>query len=314
MPKFLQTSLQPIYLAHFNLRETPFSLTPNTNFFYEGADRGETLEALCYASQHTEGVITMTGEVGTGKTMLSRMLIEKKPANVEIVFVSNPALDRDEIVQLIARELKVRNLNGLRPVDILRKLETRLIDLHMKGKRVLILIDEAHVMSLSALEEVRLLSNLETNRHKLLRIMLVGQDELNRTLETQEMRPLRERVTERFPLALLSAADVARYLSFRLRKAGAAPDVFSPKAVVALAKASKGVNRRINILAEKALVAAYVAESRTVEPLHVAAAIKEANFSGLVKKRPVSMFDVKWLSKWFSFRHILSIRKAMLAH
>jgi MSHA biogenesis protein MshM len=314
MPKFLPTSIQPIYLAHFNLRETPFSLTPNTNFFYEGADRGETLEALCYASQHTEGVITMTGEVGTGKTMLSRMLIEKKPANVEIVFVSNPALDRDEIVLLIARELKVRNLNGLRPADIIRKLEARLIDLHMKGKRVLILIDEAHVMSLSALEEVRLLSNLETNRHKLLRIMLVGQDELNRTLETQEMRPLRERVTERFPLTLLSAADIARYLSFRLRKAGAAPDVFSPKSVVALAKASKGINRRINILAEKALVAAYVAESRTVEPLHVEAAIKEANFSGLVKKRPSSVFDVVWPSKWFSFRHVLSIRKAMLSH
>jgi MSHA biogenesis protein MshM len=305
MPKSIQTAGFPIYLEHFNLRETPFSLTPNTHFFYAGAERGETLEALRYASLHTEGVITMTGEVGTGKTMLSRMLVEQKPPNVEIVCVSNPALSRDEIVQLIAVELKVRNLTGLRCVDILTKLEARLIYLHAKGKRVLVLIDEAHVMSPLALEEIRLLSNLETNRHKLLRIMLVGQDELNRILETPEMRPLRERVTERFPLGLLSALEVAEYLSFRLRKAGASPEVFSPRAVLAIASASKGINRRVNILAEKALVAAYVSESRTVELEHARAAIREAMFSKLAMRQASSVHEVQPWKKLFDLNYLL---------
>jgi MSHA biogenesis protein MshM len=299
----------PAYLGYFNLRETPFSLTPNTHFFFGGAERGETLEALRYASLHTEGVITMTGEVGTGKTMLSRMLVEQRPPNVEIVCISNPALSRDEIVQLIAVELKVRNLAGLRPVDILTKLEARLIYLHTKGKRVLVLIDEAHVMSPNALEEIRLLSNLETNRHKLLRIMLVGQDELNRTLATLEMRPLRERVTERFPLGLLSASEVADYLSFRLRKAGASPELFSAKATIAIANASKGINRRVNILAEKALMAAYVAESRTVEIEHAKAAISEAQFSGLEKGERVSNNSIISFRKLFSFKYLVGLRK-----
>jgi MSHA biogenesis protein MshM len=313
MLKSIQTGGGPVYLDYFNLREIPFSLTPNTHFFYAGAERGETLEALRYASLHTEGVITMTGEVGTGKTLLSRMLVEQKPANVEIVCVSNPGLSRDEIVQLIAVELKVRNLTGLRSVDILTKLEARLIYLHAKGKRVLVLIDEAHVMSPSALEEVRLLSNLETNRHKLLRIMLVGQDELNRTLATPEMRPLRERVTERFPLGLLSTSEVAEYLSFRLRKAGASPGLFSHRAVVAIARESKGINRRVNILAEKALMAAYVCESRTVELEHAKAAIREAAFSGLVMGETRLSSPIQSLKKLLGLKYFLGTGKANLS-
>jgi MSHA biogenesis protein MshM len=293
---------RPVYLDHFNLREAPFTLVPNTGFFYEGGERGAVLDALEYASLNTEGVITVTGEVGTGKTMLSRMLIERKPRNLEVVYIANPALTRDEIVRVIATELRMRNLATLRPVDILRNLQRRLIDLHGKGRRVLVLIDEAHVMSPETLEEIRLLSNLETNRHKLLRIMLVGQDELNRTLASSQMRPLRERITERFPLGALSISDVAHYIAFRMRKAGGSPELFDGKAAVLLAKASGGISRRVNILAEKALLCAYSKGESQVRIEHVQAAITEAKFTRLRGERTLwwdpRTWSLQFLARW----------------
>lgn len=276
---------RPVYLSYFNLREAPFTITPNIDYFYEGGDRGATLSALEYASLNTEGVITVTGEVGTGKTMLSRMLIDRKPKTLEVIYVANPAVTRDEIVYLIAGELRMRNFKNLRPTQVLKELQKRLIDLHAKGKRVLLLIDEAHVMSAETLEEIRLLSNLETNHHKLLRIMLVGQDELNRTLASSCMRPLRERITERFALGVLSSEEIPRYLAYRVRKAGGSPELFSAKASWLLSKASGGITRRINILAEKSLLAAFVSESREVDVVHVSAAISEARFSRLPGER-----------------------------
>lgn len=300
-PQTHPLSQGPVYLRHFNLREAPFTLTPNTGFFYEGGDRGAALAALQYACENTEGVITVTGEVGTGKTMLSHMLIANKPRNLEVVYISNPALARDEIVHLIASDLHMRNLAVLRPVQVLKNLQKRLIELHAKGKRVLLLIDEAHVMSPGTLEEIRLLSNLETNRHKLIRIMLVGQDELNRTLASSEMRPLRERITERFPLGVLSVSEVAHYLAFRLRKAGGNPQLFEPKAAAALARAAGGISRRVNILAEKALLAAYAEGCDTVRLLHVQEAIRETRFKRLRSAHRAWYDPRSW--KWPALLH-----------
>lgn len=266
-----------VILDHFNLREAPFSLTPHTDFFYDGGDRGAVLQALTYACQHTEGVITLTGEVGTGKTMLSRMLVEQRPRHIELVYIANPSMTRDEIVATIAGELRMR-IKELRPVEILKALQKRLIDLHAKGKRVMVLIDEAHVIPPETLEEIRLLSNLETRQHKLLRIILVGQDELKQTLATPAMRPLRERITERFHLGPLNAGDVAEYLSCRLRRAGGDPQTFEPRAAALLARASAGLSRRVNILADKAMLAAYCDGQRLVGEQHVRQAIAEAAF------------------------------------
>jgi MSHA biogenesis protein MshM len=279
-----------IYLKHFNFQKVPFTLTPNTEAFFDGGDRGTTLEGLEYACMHTDGIITVTGEVGTGKTMLSRMLIDRKPKNLEVVYVANPAVMRDEVVPLIASELRMRNLKSLRPTEVLRNLQNRLIDLHSKGKRVLLLIDEAHVMSAETLEEIRLLSNLETKHHKLLCIMLVGQDELNRTLAGPQMRPLRERITERFHLAPLSIEEVNRYLAFRLQMTGGRQDLFKAQAVLALARASCGIARRVNILAEKSILAAYSSDCQQVDILHVRAAIGEARFS------PLGSGRITWLT------------------
>lgn len=268
---------RPLYLDHFVLREAPFRLTPHTRYFFAGGERGAMLRALLYASANTEGVITVTGEVGTGKTLLSRMLIDHCPPSVEIAYIANPALTRDDIVFTIAQELQVP-VAGLSAPERLKALQARLIDLHLQGRRVLVLIDEAHVMTPDALEEIRLLSNLETREHKLLRVMLVGQAELGETLATARMRPLRERITERFELGPLGSRDVAAYVSHRLRRAGGDPRTFEPAAIELLARASEGLGRRINILAEKSLLAAYAEGERFVSVQHVRQAVEDARF------------------------------------
>lgn len=269
-----------LYLARFNLREAPFTLTPHAQFFHSGGDRGAILAALQYAALNTQGVVTVTGEVGTGKTMLSRMLIETRPKSLEIAYIANPALTRDEIIVTIAQELNL-DVNARSPGEALKALQQHLINLHLAGKRVCVLIDEAHVIGLDTLEEIRLLSNLETQYNKLLRIILVGQDELRLTLATARMRPLRERITERFYLGPLGTADIADYVAYRLRCAGGDPETFEPRAIALLARASQGLSRRINILADKALLAAFADDSWRVRPCHMRQAIADARFMHL---------------------------------
>lgn len=271
---------QALYLDHFGLHEAPFVLTPQTGFFHGGGMRGEILAALEYAVLHSEGVITVTGEVGTGKTMLARMLIERRPPDLEIVHIPNPSMTRDDLVATIARDLRVP-VDALRPVDVLRALQSRLITLHGMGRRVTVLIDEAQVISADSLEEIRLLSNLEAGSRKLLGIMLVGQPELRETLATARMRPLRERITERFYLGPLSTAETAGYLTHRLRRAGAHPQLFEPRAVARIAQAAEGLGRRINILADKSLLAAFAAGEARVSEAHARQAIAEAAFTQL---------------------------------
>ena len=282
-----------LYLDFFGLHQAPFSLTPHTDFFFDGGNRGATLDALVYAIMHTEGVITVTGEVGSGKTMLSRMLIERKPSHFEIVYIGNPSLTREEVVTVVAEELRMK-VADKRPVQILRALQRRLIALHAAGKRVLVLIDEAHAMAPSTLEEIRLLSNLETSQHKLLRIILVGQDELDQTLATRAMRPLRERITERFHLGPLQASDVADYLGYRLRRAGGNPATFDPRAAAALTRASEGLTRRINILAEKSLLAAFADGSRRVRVEHARQAIQEVRYRRLTGRLRPFLATLRW--------------------
>ena len=155
-----------MYLEHFGLREAPFRITPHTEFFFAGANRGATLEALIYAITHDEGIVKVSGEVGSGKTMLCRMLLEKLPKNVETVYLANPSLSRHEILHAIAEELKAP-LAGKRAHQLLRALQDRLLAIYAAGNQVVVMVDEAHAMPPETLEEIRLLSNLESNRHKL---------------------------------------------------------------------------------------------------------------------------------------------------
>ena len=268
-----------MYLQHFGLAQPPFKITPHTEFFFTGANRGATLDALIYAIRSGDGLVKVTGEVGAGKTMLCRVLAERLPENVETIYLAIPSLTRDEILQAIAADLKLKT-KTLNTAGVLERIQGHLIKLHGQGRQVVILIDEAHAMPLETLEELRLLSNLETNRDKLLQIVLFGQPELDEHLAKPHMRQVRERITHSFFLRPMPKKDIGDYLNFRLRAAGYhGPDVFTDKCISMITAVSEGLTRRINILADKTLLAAYADGTYTVEPRHVSAAINDSSFS-----------------------------------
>ena len=270
-----------MYLEHYGLREAPFRITPHTDFFFAGGNRGATLEALIYAISNDEGIVKVTGEVGSGKTMLCRMLLEKLPATVETVYLANPSYSRDEILHALATELQLELPEG-RPSLLLKALQERLLQSYAAGRRVVVLIDEAHAMPGETLEEIRLLSNLESSRHKLLQIVLFGQPELDERLAQPDLRQLKERITHNFGLEPLRRTDIGPYLMFRLRAAGYhGPGIFSPRALQDIDVASEGLTRRINILADKAMLAAFAANTHLVDQPQVQAAVKDAQFAPL---------------------------------
>jgi type II secretory pathway predicted ATPase ExeA/septal ring-binding cell division protein DamX len=277
-----------LYLEHFGLTEPPFRITPHTDFFFDGADRGATLEALIYAILHDEGIVKVSGEVGSGKTMLCRVLMERLPAHVETIYLATPALARDEILHAIADDLDLK-FSAERPTVVLRELQEQLIRLYAAGRRVVVLVDEAHVMPEETLEHVRLLSNLESNRHKLLQMVLFGQPELDATLAKPSLRQLRDRITHSFRMRPLVAPEVINYVSFRMRAAGyRGPDVFAPRALALVTRASAGLTRRINILCDKALLAAFTENTHAITEKHVRAAVADSEFAAVARvRRPV---------------------------
>jgi type II secretory pathway predicted ATPase ExeA/septal ring-binding cell division protein DamX len=268
-----------MYLSHFGLTEPPFRITPHTEFFFSGANRGATLEALLYAITHDEGIVKVTGEVGSGKTMLCRVLVERLPKHVETIYLANPSLSRDEILHVIAADLQIES-RGERVTILLRALQEKLIKLYAAGRRVVVLIDEAHAMPLETLEEIRLLSNLESNRHKLLQIVMFGQPELDAHLALPNMRQLKERITHSFRLEPLVRSDIDSYVDFRMRAAGyRGPKLFAPQAMKLIARTSEGLTRRINILADKSLLAAFADGQHEVTAKHARAAVRDSEFA-----------------------------------
>ncbi|MGP1675865.1 MAG: AAA family ATPase [Burkholderiales bacterium] len=267
-----------MYLNHFGLDEPPFRITPHTDFFFAGANRGATLEALLYAITHDEGIVKVSGEVGSGKTMLCRVLMERVPGHVDTILLSNPSLAREEILYAIADELKIVSGEQRQPL-LLRMLQDRLIQLYSQDRRVVVLIDEAHAMPQETLEQIRLLSNLETSHAKLLQIVLFGQPELDQHLDLPHMRQLKERITHSFRLQPLARPDIEAYLDFRMRAAGyRGPKVFTPEAVRRIVKASEGLTRRVNLLADKSLLAAFADNQHGITARHVDRAIRDSEF------------------------------------
>ncbi|MBE0625202.1 MAG: AAA family ATPase, partial [Burkholderiales bacterium] len=267
-----------MYLDHFGLNESPFRITPHTDFFFGGANRGPTLEALLYAITHDEGIVKVSGEVGSGKTMLCRVLMERLPDQVQTILLANPSLTRDEIIYAIGEELDIKPQSERLSVALL-KLQEHLINLYSENQRVVLLIDEAHAMPQETLEQVRLLSNLETSHAKLLQIVMFGQPELDEHLNQPHMRQLKERITHSFRLEPLLRSDIEAYLDFRMRAAGyRGPNVFSPDAVRRIVKASEGLTRRVNILADKSLLAAFADNQHGITGRHVGRAIRDSEF------------------------------------
>jgi type II secretory pathway predicted ATPase ExeA len=268
-----------MYLEHFGLNEPPFKITPVTDFFFSGANRGEILDALVYAITDGEGIIKISGEVGSGKTMLCRMLLDKLPTNIKAIYLANPSMSRDELLYAIADRLQL-DLEGKRVNVILQTLQNHLEAMYERGERVVVLVDEAHAMPLETLEELRLLYNLQVGKHKLLQIVLFGQPELDEKLAQTNMRQLKDRIVHHFTILPLSPKIVHAYLMFRMRAAGyKGPDIFSPNAEKQIGKSSQGLMRRVNILADKSLLAAFVENTHKIEERHVQAALRDSEMT-----------------------------------
>ncbi len=269
-----------MYNEYFGLEHTPFRLTPDTRLFYPGGGRGEVLDALIYAITSGEGIIKVVGEVGTGKTMLCRMLEERLPDTVDVVYLANPSLTPEDILHAIALELGLELDPSASRIQIMHSLQQALLDRHAHNRRVVALVEEAQSMPQDTLEEIRLLSNLETKSEKLLQIVLFGQPELDENLAAPEIRQLRERITHGFNLKILSPEETREYMEFRLRAAGyRGREAFSNKAYKVMHKASEGLTRRVNILADKSLLAAFADDTHDVSERHVKVAIQDTQLS-----------------------------------
>ena len=269
-----------MYYVFFGLKQPPFRITPDTDFFFEGGNRGAVLEALTYAITRGEGIVKVTGEVGSGKTMLCRVLQARLPPSVESVYLANPSVSPEEILHAIAFELQLPLPREAGRLEVMHCMNEYLLAKHAESKQVVVFVEESQSMPIATLEEIRLLSNLETRQHKLLQIVLFGQPELDANLRKAEIRQLRERITHSFSLAPLNAADVRDYLSFRLRAAGYhGPDLFPARVIEYMTRATGGLTRRINIVADKALLAAFAENTHNVTLKHARAAVKDSEFS-----------------------------------
>jgi general secretion pathway protein A len=263
-----------MYTQHYGLREKPFSLTPDPRYLYLSASHREALAHLLYGIEQGEGFIAVTGEVGTGKTTLCRTLLERLGADAEVAYLFNPCLSAHELLEAIHRELGLPS-DGTR-AQLLDRLNRFLLEASRRHRRVLLIVDEAQGLPVATLEEIRLLSNLETSTEKLLQIVLFGQPELDALLDSRELRQLRQRIGVRWRLDPLSEPEAGDYVRHRLRvAAGRDPNLFTAAALRELRRRSRGVPRLVNLLADRALLAGYADGSQRIERAHVGRAARE---------------------------------------
>lgn len=265
-----------MYTSFFNLREVPFSIAPDPAYLYMSPRHQEALGHLLYGTGQYGGFVQLTGEVGTGKTTIVRTLLAQKLQNVDVAMIHNPRQSEQEFVQSICDELGVKYVkNGATLKVMVDALNAFLLDQHAAGRRTVLIIDEAQQLAPEVLEQVRLLTNLETTKEKLLRIMLIGQPELAELLGRQDLRQLAQRITARYHLTPLSAEETGEYIAHRLQVAGGARDLFAPAAVKRIHKHSGGVPRLVNVLCDRALLGAYAGGVRQVTPEIVEASAAE---------------------------------------
>ncbi|MBL8472571.1 MAG: AAA family ATPase [Rhodocyclaceae bacterium] len=247
-----------MYLAHFGLCEFPFGITPDTAFSFDTRAHRAALNTLLVAGAQDEGFVKIVGEVGTGKTLLCRRLLAGLPRSVKSAYIPNPWLGPRGLLLALSAELRLRPPPDACEYDLMQRLNRALLRHAKAGRRVVLCLDEAQALPLESLEALRLLSNLESEKRKLIQVVLFGQPELDRKLGLFSARQLRSRIAFSYRLAGMERAEVGAYLLHRLRVAGAErTDLFSRPAVLALAAFSRGVPRPLNILAHKALMLAY---------------------------------------------------------
>ena len=247
-----------MYKEYFGLRDNPFSITPDPRYVYMSPHHREALGHLLYGTGEDGGFVQITGEVGTGKTTLIRTLLEQDMPDVDVALILNPRLDVDEFLAAICDELRIEKPPAPASLkQLVDALNAHLLETHSQGKRTVLIVDEAQHLNRDVLEQVRLLTNLETHRHKLLRIMLVGQPELRELLDREDLRQLAQRITARYHLDSLSPQQTREYVVHRLQVAGGRPNLFSAAALKDVYRITRGTPRLINVVCDRALLGAY---------------------------------------------------------
>ena len=265
-----------MYNEYFGFSEAPFSIAPDPRYLFMSARHREALAHLLYGLRSDGGFVLLTGEVGTGKTTICRCLLDREPDDCDIAFVLNPKLDTVELLATLCDELHIALPAGTPGVKILVDLINRhLLAANARGRKTVLIVDEAQNLSTEVLEQLRLLTNLETNRRKLLQIILLGQPELRDRLARPDMRQLAQRIVARYHLEPLSRPEVAAYVSHRLSVAGARHALFPPASMDRLYRLSGGTPRLINLICDRALLGAYVESKAAVDPAMLARAAAE---------------------------------------
>ncbi|MDX1802199.1 MAG: AAA family ATPase, partial [Marinobacter sp.] len=265
-----------MYETHFGLQEAPFALTPNTRYFLKSKGHSDALELLMVALREREGFIKITGEVGTGKTLLCRLLLNALSNEMTTAYLPNPSLSPENLYEAVADELDVTVGSPDNTHRVLKSLSHRLIELASAGQQVVLVIDEAQAMPEATIEALRLLTNLETENARLLQVVLFGQPELDVMLDKPSLRQLKQRITFQYRLAPLDKASVSQYLRHRLAQAGYnGQELFAPAALKLITRASGGIPRLLNILAHKSLLAAWGRGDDQVGRRHVLQAIDD---------------------------------------
>ena len=265
-----------MYLDHFGLAERPFSLTPDTQFFFNKLSYRSALNLLVNAVENNEGFVKIVGEVGTGKTLLGRKLIGMLDERFHVIYIANSYLTPNELKGLVAQEIGAETTQDMPAYQLMSAIYRALLTLVKQGKQVVLVVDEAQAMPRDTMEALRLLSNMETDKRKLMQTVLIGQPELDSLLDRADLRQLKQRIVFSTQLVPLTATGVGEYLDYRLDSAGANSDLFTPAAKRLLYWGSGGIPRLVNLLAHKALIAAANSGARQATSGQVMQAINDS--------------------------------------
>lgn len=286
-----------MYLYHFGIKELPFTLTPNTQYFFGLPSHQEALQVLMTALKTGEGFIKVTGEVGTGKTLICRKLLNELPQHFVSAYVPNPMLSPSELRRAVASELGVELNEQSDQQEFTQRIQERLIAIHQQNRSVVLIIDEAQALPLESIESLRLMTNLETESRKLLQVVLFGQPELDEKLSVPELRQLKQRITFSYSLKLMDSDQVFQYVQHRMRVAGYQGDtIFDRACADILFKATNGTPRIVNVLCHKALMLVFGQGRRKVEVSDLRAAIADTEAAKPVKQSYWLLWSVALLT------------------
>ncbi len=285
-----------MYNEYYGLRELPFTITPDTEYFMNRAGYQDALNVLLVALRSGEGFIKVTGEVGLGKTLLCRKLLASLDKNESVTaYIHNPYLKPDTLLYAVADELKVDYAENINQHRLLRLVTKTLLDIHRSGRNVVLCMDEVQAMPIETLESLRLLTNLETEKRKLIQVVLFGQPELDFVLDQPSIRQLKQRITYAYKLLPLNRTSLRAYVNHRLVVAGyRGPELFTRGALDRLQKSSSGIPRLVNILAHKSMLAAYGQGSNRIKESHIRQAVRD---SGEIRNYRAGV--------WFTWRPML---------